>query len=194
MPRWENGQDEIGTGDLAPRPVPHRTWVLVIAAVVLTAVATHWWDQSNRDQSNRTDGTGHPQELALVLDSGSAVTHVEYGVDMARLEGTISVTNATGTEVTLLDLRSRGPVADLRSITDSLAIANGTVADWQVALRLPCGTEWPDGLYVRARARVSREVVSRVFYLPLWRGDWGRSVSRDCSSSSRTGGVGHTDP
>lgn len=174
MAQWDSVQDEISGSSRAPRPVPRPTWLLLIVAVVLSALVTNWWE------NDRPVDTGVPVDLALVLDSGSAVTHVEYGTDSATIEGTISVTNATGQEVTLLDLRSRGPVADLRSITDSLAITNGTVADWQVVVRLPCGAEWPDGLFVRARGRVADEVVSRVFYLPLWRGEWGRSVNRDC--------------
>lgn len=174
MPQWDRDEDEISGGSRTRRPLPRPTWALLVVAVVLSALVTHWWE------IDRTVGTGVPADLVLVLDSGSAVTHVEYGTEVATIEGTISVTNATGREVTLLDLRSRGPVADLRSITDSLAITNGTVADWQVVVRLPCGADWPDGLFVRARGRVANEVVSRVFYLPLWRGEWGRSVNRDC--------------
>jgi hypothetical protein len=147
----------------------------VVVAVILTAFVTNWWDRDS------ADSTSPPAQLALVLGSGTTITHVEYGPDVATIEGGIDVTNATGTAVTLLDLRSRGPVADLRSINHSLTIDNGTVAEWQVALRLQCGgPDWPDGLYVRARARVAGEIVSRVFYLALWRGGWGRSVSRDC--------------
>ena len=163
-------------GGRAPsRPIPRPTWPLVLAAVILTAFATHWWDRDPADSSVP------PPELVLVLGSGSTVTHVGYGPHVATIEGGISVTNATGTAVTLLDLRSRGPVADLRSIDHSLTIDNGTVAEWQVALRLQCGQDWPDGLYVRARARVAGKTVSRVFFLAPWRGVWGRSVSRDCA-------------
>ena len=176
MARRDRDQDEISTGGRAPfRPVPRPTWSLVLAVVIVTAFATHWWDRDPADSSVP------PPELVLVLGSGSTVTHVGYGPDVATIEGGISVTNATGTAVTLLDLRSRGPVADLRSIDHSLTIDNGTVAEWQVALRLQCGGQsWQDGLYVRARARVAGEIESRVFYLALWRGVWGRSVSRDC--------------
>ena len=176
MARRDRDQDEISTGGpTPPRPIPRPTWPLVLAVVIVTAFATHWWDRDPADSSVP------PAELVLVLGSGSTVTHVGYGPDVATIEGGISVTNATGTAVTLLDLRSRGPVADLRSIDHSLTIDNGTVAEWQVALRLQCGgPDWPDGLYVRARARVGGEIESRVFYLALWRGVWGRSVSRDC--------------
>jgi hypothetical protein len=177
--RRDRDQDEISAGGRAPpRPIRRPTWPLVLVAVILTALATHWWD---RDPA----GGGVPPgslELTLVLGSSSTVTHVEYRPGLATIEGGISVTNATGTAVTLLDLRSRGPVADLRSIDHSLIIDNGAVAEWQVGLRLQCGGEdWPDGLYVRARARVAGEIQSRVFYLALWRGVWGRSVSRDCA-------------
>lgn len=178
MARRDRDQDEISTGGPAPsRPVPRPTWPLVVAAVILTAFATHWWDRDPAESGVRPASP----ELTLVLGSGSTVTHVGYRPGVATIEGGISVTNATGTAVTLLDLRSRGPVADLRSIDHSLTIDNGTVAEWQVALRLQCGEDWPDGLYVRARARVADKTVSRVFFLAPWRGVWGRSVSRDCT-------------
>jgi len=175
--RRDRDQDEISIGDRTPlRPLPRPTWPLVLAAVILTASATHWWDRVPADGGVRPAAP----ELALVLGSGATVTHVGYGSGVATIEGGIDVTNATGSAVTLLDLRSRGPVADLRSISRSLTIDNGTVAEWQVALRLQCGQDWPDGLYVRARARVAGKIVSRVFFLAPWRGVWGRSVNRDC--------------
>ena len=178
MARRDRDQDEISTGGRAPsRPIPRPTWPLVLVAVIFTAFATHWWDRDPADSSVP------PAELvlALVLGSGATVTHVGYAPGVATIEGGIDVTNATGTAVTLLDLRSRGPVADLRSISKSLTIDNGTVAEWQVKLRLQCGQDWPDGLYVRARARVAGKTVSRVFFLAPWRGVWDRSVSRDCA-------------